>query len=73
MDRGDWRATMHGVVKGWTRMSAFRFRSLRSVSEALGSSTSLLLTQIRSLLRLSRIPLYICAAAPVSIHLLMVV
>ena len=73
MDRGNWRATVHGVVKSWTQMTDFHFSSLHSVLEALGSSTSLLLTQIHSLLWLSHIPLYICATASVSIHLLMVI
>ena len=25
MDRGAWRATVHGVAKGWTRLSDFTF------------------------------------------------
>ena len=44
---------------------------LHSVSEALGSFTSLQLTHMHSFLWLSNIPLYKCTTASLSIHLLM--
>ena len=28
MDRGDWRATVHGVTKSWTRLTNFHFHFL---------------------------------------------
>ena len=27
MDRGDWKAAVHGVAEGWTRLSDFTFVS----------------------------------------------
>ena len=44
---------------------------LHSVWQSLGPSTSLQLTQFRSFLWLSNIPLYICATSSLFIHLLM--
>ena len=43
---------------------------LHSVWQTLGQSTSLQITQFRSFLWLSNIPLYICATSSLSIHLL---
>ena len=44
---------------------------LHSVWQSLGPSTSLQMSQFRSFLRLSNIPLYICTTSSLSIHLSM--
>ena len=36
MDRGAWRATVHGVAKSWTRLSNFTFFRTLSTSTGMG-------------------------------------
>ena len=41
MDRGAWQVTVHGVVKGQTRMSNFDFQLAGQLVEALGYNIGL--------------------------------
>ena len=50
MDRGAWRATVHGVAKSWTRLSDFHFRFwLPVVARTIKNLPVVRESQVRSL------------------------
>ena len=49
MDRGDWRATVHGVTKSRTRLSDFHFTSL--LVQTVNNLPAMQETQVQSLRR----------------------
>ena len=47
MDRGAWKAAVHGVAEGWTRLSGFTFTShFRALEKEMAPHSSVLAWRI---------------------------